>query len=135
VEGEGVGRGVPSPILKREREEEQRDSSLGVIGEVRSPTVKHPPGTSSSEGEGGERSAGHNPEVHLEKGMNISQVATWEERLGGGFGSSSEESAGEGEGVLRDPQLSGSGRDSTRGMSPPVMSRRRRGKAPWWDRT
>jgi len=86
VEGEGVGRVVPPPILKREREEEQRDSPLWVTGKLGSPAVKPPPGTSSPEGGDGEKSAGQNPEVHPEKGMNISQVASLEERLSWGSG-------------------------------------------------
>ena len=105
MEGEGVGRGVPPPILKREKEEEQRDSSLGVSGELGSPTAKPPPGTSSPEGRGEEKSAGQNPEVHPDKGLNISQVATLDERPSGGFESSSEESADEGEGTLVGPDI------------------------------
>jgi len=105
VEGEGVGRGVPPPILKREKEEEQRDSSLGVTGKLGNPAVKPPAGTSSPDVMGEEKSAGQNPEVRPDKGLNISQVATLDERPSGGFESSSEESADEGEGVLRGPPV------------------------------
>ena len=45
---------VSPPILKREREEEQRASLLWVTGELGIPTVKPPPDTRSPEGGGWE---------------------------------------------------------------------------------
>jgi hypothetical protein len=45
---------VSPPILKREREEEQRASPLWVTGELGIPTVKPPPDTRSPEGGGRE---------------------------------------------------------------------------------
>ena len=53
VEGEEVDRLVSPPILKRDREEEQRASPLWATGELGSPTVKSPPGTRSPEGGAG----------------------------------------------------------------------------------
>ena len=67
--------------------------------------VKPPPGTSSPEGGGGEKGAGQNPDVHPGKGMSIPQVARLEKRLSCGVGSSSGESADEGEGTLRRPPV------------------------------
>ena len=45
VEGEEVDRVVSPPILKRVREEEQRDSPLWVTGELGSHAEGHPPGS------------------------------------------------------------------------------------------
>jgi hypothetical protein len=45
---------VSPPKLKREKEEEQRASSLWVTVELGSPTVKPPPDTRSPEGGDGE---------------------------------------------------------------------------------
>ena len=54
MEEEEVDRMVSPPILKRERDEEQRVSPLWVTGELGSPTTKPPPDTRSPEGGGGE---------------------------------------------------------------------------------
>jgi len=103
MEGEEVDRVVSPPILKRVREEEQRDSPLRATGEWGShaegrvkgtgPAVKPPPGTRSPEGGGGEKGAGRNPEVHPGPGMSIPQLARLEDRPSYGVGSSSGESA------------------------------------------
>jgi len=69
------------------------------------PAVKPPPGTRSPEGGGGEKDAGRNPEVHPGTGMNIPQVARLEDRPSCGIGSSSGESADEGEGTLGGPPV------------------------------
>jgi len=115
MEGEEVDRVVSPPILKRVREEEQRDSPLRVTGEWGShtedrvkgtdPAVKSPPGTRNPEGGGWEKGAGRNPEVHPGTGMSIRQVARWEDRPSCGVGSSSGESAEEGGGTLRGPSV------------------------------
>jgi hypothetical protein len=47
MEEEEVDRMVSPPILKRERDEEQRVSPLWVTGELGSPTAKPPPDTRS----------------------------------------------------------------------------------------
>jgi len=117
MEGEEVDRVLSPPILKRVREEEQRDSPLWVTGEWGShtegrvkgtgPAVKPPPGTRSPEGEGGEKGAGRNPEVHPGPGMSIPQVARLEDRPSCGVGSSNGESAEEGEGTLKGPPVVG----------------------------
>ena len=87
LEGEEVNRVVLPPILKRVREEEQRDSPLRVNGKWEShaegrvkgtgPAVKPSPGTRSPEGGGGEKDACRNPEFHPGTGMSIPQVAKW----------------------------------------------------------
>jgi hypothetical protein len=82
VEGEEVYREVSPPILKREREEEQPDGSLGVTGELGSPAIEHPPDTRSPEGAAREKGANQNPEIHPRKGANL-------EGLSCGVGSSS----------------------------------------------
>ena len=105
MEGKGTGRVATPPILKKERKEEQWDSPLGVTGIFGSPAVKPPPCTRGPEGGGGETGVGHNPEVHSEKGVNISQVTSMEEEHSWRVGSSSEESTDEGEGALRGPPV------------------------------
>ena len=99
MEGEKVDREVSPPIWKREREEEQPDSPLWVNGELGSPAIKHPPDTRSPEGAAGEKGAGQNPEIHPRKGARL------EEGLSCGVGSSSGESANEGEATLGGPPV------------------------------
>ena len=67
--------------------------------------VKTSPGISSPEGGGGEKGAGQNPDVHPGKGMSIPQVVRLEKRLSCGVGSSSGESADEGEDTPRRPPV------------------------------
>jgi hypothetical protein len=84
VEEEEVDRVASSPILKRVREEEQRDSPIWVTGKLGST-----PGTRSPVGGCREKGAGQNPEVHPGKGMKIPPVARLEEKLSCGVPSSS----------------------------------------------